>query len=68
MAFKPHSIVLVGGRHRPWPTASERLHRRLEDAGHFVVFVDALMHSACGYCSEPPHPVAAEMAPASSDE
>ena len=68
MAFKPHSVVLVGGRHRPWPTASERLRRHLEDAGHFVVFVDALMHSACGHRSEPQHRVATEMAPASSDE
>jgi hypothetical protein len=41
MAFKRHSFIVIGGRHRWWPTRSERLRRLLEDAGHFVVLVDA---------------------------
>ena len=45
LAFKPHSIVVIGG-HRSWlPTASERLRRRLEKAGHFVVFVEEREHA-----------------------
>jgi hypothetical protein len=39
-AFKPHSLIVIGGRRSWWPTAAERLRRRLERAGHFVVFVD----------------------------
>jgi hypothetical protein len=41
-AFKPHSVIFIGGRRSWWPTASERLRRQLEAAGHFVVFVDTL--------------------------
>src|SRR5262245_1013653 len=44
MAFKPHSLIVIGGRRRWWPTASERLCRRLEAAGHIVLFVDPLAH------------------------
>jgi hypothetical protein len=40
MAFKHHSLIVLAGRHRRWPTQAERLRRRLEAAGHFVVFVD----------------------------
>lgn len=36
----PHSLVLVGGHHRWWPTGADRWRRRLETAGHLVVFVD----------------------------
>jgi hypothetical protein len=39
-AFRGHSIIVIGGRRRLWPTASERWRRRLEAAGHFVLFVD----------------------------
>ncbi len=41
MAFKRRSLVVVGGHHRRWPTAEERLRQHLEAAGHYVVFVDA---------------------------
>jgi hypothetical protein len=44
MAFKRHSLIVIGGRRRWWPTASERLCRRLEAAGHIVLFVDPLAH------------------------
>jgi hypothetical protein len=40
-AFGRHSLIVIGGRRSWWPTASERLRRRLEAAGHFVVFVEA---------------------------
>jgi hypothetical protein len=40
-AFKPHCLIVIGGRRGWWPTAAERWRRRLETAGHFVVFVDA---------------------------
>ena len=40
-AFKPHSIVVVGGRHSWLPTRIERWRHALESAGHFVVVVDA---------------------------
>ena len=39
-AFGPHSLIVIAGRRRWWPTASERWRRTLEAAGHFVVFVD----------------------------
>lgn len=41
MAFKRRSIVVIGGRHRRWPTPTDRIRRRLEAAGHFVVFVES---------------------------
>jgi hypothetical protein len=40
-AFKEHSVIVIGGRRSWWPTWYERMRRRLEAAGHFVVFVDA---------------------------
>jgi len=40
MAFRGHSLIVMGGKRRWWPTAAERLRRRLEVAGHFVLFVD----------------------------
>jgi len=40
LAFKRHSLIVLAGRHRRWPTQVERLRRWLEAAGHFVVFVD----------------------------
>jgi hypothetical protein len=40
-ALRPHSFIVIGGRRSWWPTAAERLRRRLEAAGHFVLFVDA---------------------------
>lgn len=39
-AFKPHSIVVIGGRHSWLPTRVERWRHALENAGHFVVVVD----------------------------
>jgi hypothetical protein len=39
-AFKPHSLVLIGG-HGSWlPTRIERWRHALEHAGHFVVLVE----------------------------
>jgi len=43
-AFRPHSIVVIGGRRSWWPTRAERWRRALEEAGHFVVFVDSSEH------------------------
>ncbi len=36
----PHSLVVVGGRHRWWPTAADRWRRMLEHEGYVVVFVN----------------------------
>ena len=44
LALKDHSLILVAGQRRWWRTESERWHRRLEAAGHFVVFVDTSEH------------------------
>jgi len=35
--LSPHSIVVVGARKRWWPTAEERLARKLRRAGHEVI-------------------------------
>jgi hypothetical protein len=43
-AFRPHSIVVIGGRRSLWPTRAERWRRTLESAGHFVMFVDSSDH------------------------
>jgi hypothetical protein len=40
-AFKQRCLIVIGGRHAWWPTASERWRQRLEAAGHFVLFVNA---------------------------
>ena len=44
LAFNPHSMIVIAGRRRWWPTASDRWRRSLEAAGHFVVFVDNAWH------------------------
>ncbi|MDP8988824.1 MAG: hypothetical protein M3N41_01925 [Acidobacteriota bacterium] len=36
----PHSVVVIGGRRRWWPTATMRLARRLERLGRQVVFTN----------------------------
>jgi hypothetical protein len=39
--LKPHSLIVIGGRKRWWPTAERRLARRLRRAGHEVIVVEA---------------------------
>lgn len=39
--LRPHSLVLLGGRKRLWPTEAGRLGRALRAAGHRVIFVDS---------------------------
>jgi hypothetical protein len=39
--LEPHSLVIVGGRHRWWPTAASRLAGKLRKAGHEVIFLEA---------------------------
>jgi hypothetical protein len=36
----PHSLVVVGGRRRWWPTKEETLARKLRRAGHEVIFTE----------------------------
>jgi len=38
--LKPHSLIVVGGRQRFWPTAPNRLARKLRQAGHEVIFAE----------------------------
>jgi hypothetical protein len=45
-AFRPHSILVIGGRRSWWPTRAERWRHALEGAGHFVVFVDPSEHES----------------------
>jgi hypothetical protein len=37
--LKPHSLVIVAGRKRWWPTPASRLAQALRDNGHDVVFI-----------------------------
>jgi hypothetical protein len=53
LAFKPHSLILVAGCLRWWPTASDRWCRMLEAAGHVVLFVDTAEHGARGPRAKP---------------
>ena len=46
LAFRPHSIIVIGARRSWLPTRTERLRRALESAGHFVLFVDETSHDA----------------------
>lgn len=39
--LRPSSILVIGGRRRPWPTAESRLSKAAISAGHSVAFVDA---------------------------
>ncbi len=38
--FPPHSLVVIGARHRWWRTRGDRWRRMLERQGHLVVMVD----------------------------
>jgi hypothetical protein len=42
LAFRPHSLIIVGAKRSWLPTRTERLRRSLEAAGHFVMFVDPI--------------------------
>jgi len=39
-ALKPHSLIVVGGRRRWWPTPEKALVRKLRQAGHEVIFTE----------------------------
>jgi len=39
--FKSHSLIVVAGPRRWWPTRAQNMRRLLEAAGHFVVFVNS---------------------------
>jgi hypothetical protein len=36
--LEPHSVVVMGAKRRWWPTANDRMAKRLERAGHQVVY------------------------------
>lgn len=46
VALAPHSLVVVGGRRRWWPTSVSRMCDWLEAHGHYVLFVDEVLHAA----------------------
>jgi len=39
--LRPHSLIVIAGRKRWWPTPEEHLAGRLRKDGHHVLFVDA---------------------------
>lgn len=39
--LKPHSLVVVGGLRRFWPTREKALARTLRKAGHEVIFIES---------------------------
>jgi hypothetical protein len=39
-ALPPHSLIVVGGRKRCWPTPEQKLAKFLQSSGHQVIFVD----------------------------
>jgi hypothetical protein len=45
LVFEAHSLVVIGGHRRWWPTPAHRWRRTLEAAGHLVVLVDG---DTCG--------------------
>jgi hypothetical protein len=38
--LRPHSLIVVGGRKRWWPTQAKRLVRRLRHSGHEVILAE----------------------------
>jgi hypothetical protein len=38
--LEPHSLIVMGGRKRWWPTPEQRLAEFLHSSGHQVIFVD----------------------------
>jgi hypothetical protein len=38
--LRPHSLIVIGGRKRWWPSKEQRLARMLRKDGHEVIFVD----------------------------
>jgi hypothetical protein len=40
LLLTPHSLVIVGGRKRWWPTPEQRLARTLTKGGHHVLFAE----------------------------
>jgi hypothetical protein len=46
LAFRPHSIIVIGAKRSWLPTRTERLRRALEEAGHFVLLVDEREHTS----------------------
>jgi hypothetical protein len=38
--LRPHSLVIVGGKRRWWPTAAQKLARSLQASGHHAIFTD----------------------------
>jgi hypothetical protein len=38
--LKPHSLIVVGGAKRWWPTSAQKLARALQEDGHQVIFAE----------------------------
>jgi len=39
--LKPHSLIVIGGRNRLWPSREKRLARKLRGEGHEVLFTES---------------------------
>ena len=40
LLLRPHSLIVVGGKKRWWPTSAQKLARTLQKDGHQVVFAE----------------------------
>lgn len=40
LLLRPHSLVLVGGKKRWWPTSAQKLAQILQENGHRVIFAE----------------------------
>jgi hypothetical protein len=38
--MKPHSLVVIGGKKRWWPTSAQKLAQHLQKCGHNVIFAE----------------------------
>jgi hypothetical protein len=40
LLLRPHSLIVVGGKKRWWPTSAQKLAQDLQKDGHLVIFAE----------------------------